>query len=278
MTARFHPLVLLAGLGAAMTMVLPAGAGAATPHRAAVIIDTGTGVKHVCIRFTQDSITGKDALDLANQVDPSVHPVYKDYGGDLGYAVCQLCGVGNDFSDCPGTTYWSYGKAPAGTTTFSTSNRGVSSSQVHDGDVEGWRWGKGGFPPYASVDQVCGTLTTDGTFTPTTVSTGGSPPQPVAATGAAPSGRVVSRPVAPTGNAAAPATAAPSTTTTAPFSIGNFAFATTTTGRPSGTAIARFPKKSSGGGSLVGLGLFGAGAAGLGGWLWWVRRAKRLAP
>ncbi|MBV9411256.1 MAG: hypothetical protein JO148_06655, partial [Acidimicrobiia bacterium] len=130
-----------------------------TEHRAAVIIDTGTIVKHVCIRFTADSISGKDALDLANQVDPSINPVYRDYGG-LGAAVCSMCGTGNPQNDCLGQQsgkYWAYARAPSGTSSFSPSSEGLSNTQVHDGDVEGWDWGTGGAPPYASVDQICGT-------------------------------------------------------------------------------------------------------------------------
>src|SRR5205085_5058056 len=84
-------------LGLLVSVLALAGASTAVParaqsvHQAVVVIDTGSAVKHICIRFTADAISGKDALDLANQVDPSVAPVYRDYGGDYGVAVCSLC-------------------------------------------------------------------------------------------------------------------------------------------------------------------------------------------
>ncbi|MBV8981439.1 MAG: hypothetical protein JO086_11105, partial [Acidimicrobiia bacterium] len=180
---------LAAAIGAFTTALFVAvspGAGAAraqspSPHRAAVIIDTGSVIKHVCIVFNGDSISGKDALDLANQADPSIQPVYRDYGG-LGAAVCSLCGTGNPQTDCLGQQsgkYWAYDRASNGTTSFAQSSEGLSNTQVHDGDVEGWHWGTGGAPPYASVEQVCGTVSTNGNFTPTSITTySGVPPAP----------------------------------------------------------------------------------------------------
>jgi hypothetical protein len=272
------------GTAAALLLIIsgpvsgPARAQSATQHRAAVIIDTGTTVKHVCIRFTSDSISGKDALDLANQVDPSVHPMYRDYGG-LGAAVCSLCGTGNPQSDCLGQQsgkFWAYDRAPNGTTRFAQSSEGLSNTQVHDGDVEGWYWGQGGAPPYASVDQVCGTLTTDGTFTPTSVSRNGGPPQPVAGPAAGSSASPQRRPPQP---GAAPAAGPPPSTSTsidatAPTSVAD---ATSSSG-PSGTALAQLPRHgggSGGGGSWAGLVAFGAIGTGLAGWFWWVRHARR---
>jgi len=273
--AAFLALAVASGPGAA-----PARAQAPGQHRAAVIIDTGTTVKHVCIRFTASSISGKDALDLANQVDPSVQPVYRDYGS-LGSFVCALCGTGNPQSDCTGQQsgkYWAYTRAAAGTSQFTTSSMGVSSTQVHDGDVEGWRWGTGGAPAYASVDQICGTVATDGTFTPTSISYNGGPSQPVANGAAPPRG---SRAPAPA--QAAPATSggtAPSTPSTEGATGGAATTSSTApSDGPTGTALAKTPKHaggSGGGGSLVGLGAFGAVGAGLGAWYWRLRRGRAV--
>lgn len=276
-----------AALGAAAALVLVTSGTHSTavraqtppPHRAAVIIDTGSAVKHVCILFSADSISGKDALDLANQVDPSVQPVYRDYGS-LGAAVCSLCGTGNPQNDCLGNQsakYWAYDRAPNGTAKFSQSSEGISSSQVHDGDVEGWFWGQGGAPPYASVEQVCGTISTDGTFTPTSVSSSGGSPQPLAGSTAAriPERRPPQGTLAPTSTAPSSTT---TTSTTAPGEGGGLVLGSGS-GGPSGTALARLPKKGggpSGGGSLVGLVGFGAVAAGLGGWFWWLRHARTI--
>jgi hypothetical protein len=242
-----------------------------------VIIDTGATVKHVCIRFTADSISGKDALDLANQVDRSVQPVYRDYGS-LGAFVCALCGTGNPQSDCTGQQsgkYWAYDRAPSGSSTFAGSSMGVSSTEVHDGDVEGWYWGKGGAPPYESVDQVCGTLTTDGTFTPTSVSRNGGPPQAVVGPAGA-SANPQRRPQAP---GAAPAAGPPPSTSTsieatAPSSVAD----STSSSGPSGTALAQLPRHGGGsgsGGSWAGIAGFAAIGTGLAGWFWWLRHARR---
>jgi hypothetical protein len=151
---RSRIVLLLAVMGA---LLVAGPVSAETPiHRAAVIVDTGTTVKRVCVRFTEDSISGKDALDRAD-----VDAVYRSFGGTLGSAVCSLCGVGRSYADCLGgggsSNYWVYWRAVAGAPSFSRSSFGVSSTRIHDGDVEGWHWGATGAPPFASVAQVCGT-------------------------------------------------------------------------------------------------------------------------
>jgi hypothetical protein len=258
----------------------PAHAQSATQHRAAIVIDTGAGIRHVCIRFTADYISGKDALDLANQVDPSIQPTYVNYGG-MGAFVCSLCGVGNPQGDCTGKQsgkYWAYDRAPSGTNKFSTSSMGVSSTEVRDGDVEGWYWGAGGAPPYASVDQVCGTVSTDGTFTPTSVSTNGGPPQPARSPAVASANpRRATPPAGAAGTAPASVTSpsmptADSSSTSTPES---------TAPGPSGTALAQLPQHkgdSGAGGSWAGLAGFAAIGTGLGAWFWWLRHARRAGP
>lgn len=134
-----------------------AGAGVvvAEEHRAAIIIDTGTQVKSVCLRFREEAISGIEALARA-QVDP----VFQAFSGK-GAAVCALCGVGCPAGDScltcnPEGKFWSYSRAPAGTSALRTSGAGASSTTVRDGDVEGWKWALGGAPPFQSVEVVCG--------------------------------------------------------------------------------------------------------------------------
>lgn len=121
--------------------------GAATPahtrphqaadHRAAVIIDTGAGVKKICIHFAEASISGLEALQRANAT-----PVVQTFGG-IGGAVCALCGrgcpAGNTCLTCGAPNYWAYFRAPAGASGFAYSRAGANSTTVHDGDVEGRR-------------------------------------------------------------------------------------------------------------------------------------------
>lgn len=155
--------------------VAPVAAAAAPQHRAAVVVDTGTEVRRVCVRFSEDFISGAELLIRA-----STDPVFRDYSGK-GKAVCSLCGVGcppdESCLTCGGDTYWTYGRAPKGSNRFSLSGGGASSTRVRDGDVDGWRWSKGLVPAYASIEQICGpetsTTTTGGSGTATGGSGGG---------------------------------------------------------------------------------------------------------
>jgi hypothetical protein len=82
-----------------------------------------------------------------------------------GGAVCRLFGVGRDAGpNCLGgadgdNRYWAYFRAPAGTSTYTYSRAGAGSTQVHDGDVEGWKFGTGAAPPYAALPPVTTTTT-----------------------------------------------------------------------------------------------------------------------
>ena len=142
-------LVSVAGLGALATP-----APAASPHRAAVIVDTGSTVKRVVITFTEDSITGIDALQRAG-MNPSLY----QFGGQGG-AVCRLLGVGRDPGpNCLGGAdgdprYWAYFRAPAGSSSFKYSQVGGGAARVHDGDVEGWKFGTGTPPQYVSLASL----------------------------------------------------------------------------------------------------------------------------
>jgi hypothetical protein len=203
---RRSRIVLLLAATGACHVAGPVSA-ASTEHRAAVIVDTGTTVKRVCVRFTEDSISGKEALDRAG-----VDPVYRSYGGSLGSAVCSLCGVGRSYADCLGSgasaTYWAYWRAAAGATSFTRSSFGVSSTRVRDGDVEGWRWGVSEAPPFALVTEVCGPEPSpEPSPAPTTAPTAASP-------GRSPASRPPATPARPpAASAATPATAAPPTST-----------------------------------------------------------------
>lgn len=122
---------------------------------AAVIIDTGQGApKTACITFRGDTISGAQALELAN-----AQPVYQSFAG-TGRAVCALCGVGCPAGDtcltCAGSTFWNYFHAKSGATSFTLSGVGASSSEVRDGDVEGWRFGVGQKPAFLSYNTICG--------------------------------------------------------------------------------------------------------------------------
>ena len=134
---------LLVALVAVLSVgALAAPADAATNH-AAVVIDTGEGLRRATITFSEPSISGLEALRRAG-----ANPVVKGYGG-LGGAVCMIDGVGYPVDPCLADKFWAYHRAPAGATSWTFSPIGAGSTQVRNGDVEGWRWGTGSSPRQA---------------------------------------------------------------------------------------------------------------------------------
>lgn len=178
--------VALAVAFGAMSFATPVAFSAPSVHRAAVIVETGSGTNRVVIEFTEDSITGIEALRRAG-----AEPVLYSYSG-LGGAVCRLFGVGRDSgADCLGGTggdarYWAYFRSAAGTSSFKYSSVGAGSTTVRDGDVEGWRFGTGAAPAYVSLASLLGGETTTSTtttsiVTPTSIPAAGTQPNsPVA--------------------------------------------------------------------------------------------------
>ena len=144
-------------LGATFVAVV---AGATTPagaadSRAVVVIDTGSSVRTVVVAFA-GTITGLQALQLAG-ADPTTY----GFAGE-GLAVCALDGVGEPATAdaCLGTPsdprYWGYFRASGGAGAWTYARGGAGASTVHDGDVEGWRFGTGASPPFRSFCDVVG--------------------------------------------------------------------------------------------------------------------------
>jgi hypothetical protein len=135
----------LVALALASVVALPitAESAAAASSRAVVVVDTGSGVHAQVIEFS-GSVSGMQALQLAGAAPETIRY------GDLGDAVCRLYGVGDapTPSECPGG--WSYYRAVGGAGTWNTSGLGASNTSVHDGDVEGWKYG-GGRPAASAV-------------------------------------------------------------------------------------------------------------------------------
>ena len=142
-------LVLVAAASAAV-----APPAAAADSRAVVVIDTGQGSRHAVITFS-GTITGIQALQLAG-----ANPVTYGFAGQ-GAAVCALDGIGHEATDgCLGTPsdprYWAYFRALDGASAWSYSNQCACGTVVHDGDVEGWRFGTGQQPPFVSFCDAVG--------------------------------------------------------------------------------------------------------------------------
>ena len=182
--------VALAGLVAAFVSAGAlgfAGAGvaqAAGAHRAMVVVDTGVSTYQRVISFDGDSVTGIQALALAG-----ADPVIYSFSGQGG-AVCRLFGVGRDAGpNCLGgadgdNRYWAYFRAPSGTSSFTYSRAGGGSTQVHDGDVEGWKFGTGTAPAWSPVPPEPATTTTTAPAAPPP----NAPPAGTGPAGVAPAG------------------------------------------------------------------------------------------
>ncbi len=192
--ARWRALLGSAVMLLSAVVALPgAPAEAAGTHRALVIVDTGATTYQRVVTFTTDSITGIQALELAG-----ADPVVYSYAGQGG-AVCRLFGVGRDAGpNCLGgadgdNRYWGYFRAPSGTSSFTYSRAGAGSTQVRDGDVEGWKFATGQAPAWAPVPPPPSTTTT---------TRAAVPPPPG---GGSPTGAGASRPVGSTPGATTPA-------------------------------------------------------------------------
>jgi hypothetical protein len=276
----------------ALTLVVALGLGTGTgveraaaangEHHAAVIVSAnGTVVRRV-VTFTADSVSGLEALRAAG-----FDPVVYGFSG-LGAAICALhvplqgpvvgCPADNSCLTCASPNYWAYFEAGSGTSTFQTSRAGASSTRVHDGDVEGWKWGSGDPPPYTSVAAL--TATTSGSPAvgappPSAPGGGASGSARTGPGGAAPpprtggAGTTVPVPSADTNATGAPAAASAPTATVAP---------STTTSPGAHVAARRASRDDRGsGGSAKGFVLFGVVAAGLAVALLLARRARNRA-
>ena len=117
------------------------------------MVDTGSGVVSRCVTFSEDSISGITALQRAG-----LAPVVRSFSG-TGGAVCGLNGLGcpadSSCLTCQAPNYWAYYRADNGAGGFSYSPVGAGSTQVTDGDVEGWRWGSGAGPAFRSFGSIC---------------------------------------------------------------------------------------------------------------------------
>jgi len=187
-------------------VLLPAAARA--DGEAGLVIDYGDGrVETYCIAFQGDHITGQELLERAG-LDVN------QFSG----MVCAIGGVGcrpqgnfaschcqcEDLSDC---TYWAYfvQRNDGG---WVYSSLGFLSQVARNGDLHGWRWGKGTSgsapkPPALTFADVCGQPASS----PTAAAPPATPSSPAATTNERP-GASASPEVSPT--ASQPASPSPS--------------------------------------------------------------------
>lgn len=237
-----------------------------------MIVDTGSTTHRSVVTFTEDSISGLDALQRAG-----ANPVVYAYAGQGG-AVCALYGLGRPAGPgCLGGSdgdprYWAYFRAPAGSTSFGYSSAGAGSTRVHDGDVEGWRWGTGQPPAFVPLSVLAGGSAPPAAPRPGSPAVSGAPGGPSGSGSPSVAGGAVRGPPKSTSSAAVgPATTAPPgaastgpSTSSTPSSSSNPV--TTAPGHQTHTAAATRTSSTGGSGgpgaSLAVLGLVLAALAG----------------
>ena len=115
-----------------------------------------------CVQFNEASITGYDLIHRSQL------PVAVDFGS-FGATVCKIGNEGcsfptqSCFCQCEkldgNCTYWVY--SLLSTDAWTISSKGAGNRMVRNGDVDGWRWGKGSgdsgeVPASVTFDSVCG--------------------------------------------------------------------------------------------------------------------------
>jgi hypothetical protein len=151
-------------------------------NRVALVVQFGDGSTVTrCVEFGEAEISGHDALARSGLA------IEADYT-NLGAAICKIEGTGCPASECltcAAPSYWSYWHLKDSGWIYAP--QGSSNYALHDGDVEGWRWGTGDPPPVIAFDQVCAPPPppTDVPPPPTATSET-APPPPTATSEAAP--------------------------------------------------------------------------------------------
>jgi len=137
-------------------------AAASTNHAGLVVQFADGSMRQFCIPFTESSVTGLDLL-----VRSGLPLRYQDYGGGS-VAVCMIGGVGCDYPSKPcfcqcsnpnkSCRFWGYYVWNRSTGAWSYSSNGAGTREVHNGDMDGWRWGEHRSPnppPASTFAAVC---------------------------------------------------------------------------------------------------------------------------
>jgi hypothetical protein len=138
-----------------LSTLLPLGANGAGGHTSSpsyvgLVVDMGDGALVTrCVAFGEAEISGLDVLERSGL------EIVTNQG-----AICAIGGTGcpasNCWCQCQGSPciYWSYWHWLDGGWQYSQA--GAAGYRVHDGDVEGWRWGEGATPPpMIPFEQIC---------------------------------------------------------------------------------------------------------------------------
>ena len=118
--------------------------------RAGLVVQlSNSSVITKCVEFKD----GGSAFDLLQSSGLSV--ATKDYGGELGVAVCKMLNVGCEADNCfCQSEYWNFNYIEGGGWVYAPV--GISGYMMKDGDVLGFRWGVWGDKPELHLfSEIC---------------------------------------------------------------------------------------------------------------------------
>ena len=154
---------VIAALGVALAVVVHFGVAYADGGEAGLVIQHGDGsVDTYCVGFQGDSISGADLLAKAGI------PVVQFNGAVCAIGTQEGCFQPSSYDTCycmsfpPTSTYWGFFREPYGKQwQYSAVGYQDPRSALRDGEMEAWRWGKGGpnnapSPAAMTFEQVCG--------------------------------------------------------------------------------------------------------------------------
>ena len=120
----------------------PEAACASEGARAVLVVDTGPDAHRYCVALPDETVSGIELIELASDQHGLSYKL--GFGGE---AVCMLAGVGPTGGDCfeQYPDFWAYWRSD-GSGGWTWGSTGAGSTEVADGDVEGWAWGSGDGP------------------------------------------------------------------------------------------------------------------------------------
>jgi hypothetical protein len=154
---------LIVVLSVLVALGVHVGVAYADGGEAGLVIQHGDGsVDTYCVPFAGDSISASDMLAKAGI------PVVQFSGAVCAVGTQEGCFAPSSFDTCycmsypPTSTYWAFYIAPYGKSwQYSALGYQDPRSVLRDGDMQAWRWGKGGpnsapLPQPITFQQVCG--------------------------------------------------------------------------------------------------------------------------
>jgi hypothetical protein len=156
---RANPLYLISIVLLLLTLVVGGLSNASAQHtnRVGLVIKFGDGsLVTRCVEFNEAEISGYEVLKRTGL------SIVAAFDSGMGAGICKIEDQGCPKASCMTCdvpNYWSYWHLQGGSWIYS--NVGASSHTVHNGDVEGWRWGTGDAPPAMPFDQICAPPATD---------------------------------------------------------------------------------------------------------------------